>query len=200
MKKLSLLALALTFLCLAPQVGQAQSRRTVRKTYKPYVTPPADIDTRWASSHSPWDFSGVIGIYNPGFGLGGRVAYRIVDNIVSDVDDSLSLEFGLGWVGASNTYGGTSVSYSLIELPAMGRWDFRLRNTNFIVGPQLGLSYLAGSSVTGGNNQTYSTPGGSIYLELGGFGIYRFSEKWGARADLKVGGYFSFTFGATYFL
>ncbi|CAM6005659.1 unnamed protein product [Sphagnum balticum] len=169
------------------------------KRYKPYVTPSNPIDTRWASVHSPWDFTAMLGIYNPGFGFGARAAYRILNSILEDVDDSLSVEAGIGYIGASNTYGGVNSSYSLIEIPVLARWDFRLDNARFVVGPLAGFSFLGGSSVTV-NGTNYSTGGGTLYFEVGGEGMYRFNDNWAIRANLEFGGYFNIAAGATYFL
>jgi len=197
MKHLRLALVILTIIIGITDITHAQSpRRPVRK-YRPYVTPSNPIDTRWANDHSRWDFSGLLGLYNPGFGADARVAYRVLNSVLEDVDDSLSAEVGIGFVGQTNTYGGQSVSTSLVEIPLLARWDFRINNTNFIVGPNVGFGILAGNSVTV-NNVSYST--GGFYFLIGGQGIYKFNEHWGARANVDFGGYTNFSIGATYFL
>lgn len=180
------------------QLSHAQTRRPVKK-YRPYVTPSNPVDTRWALAHSPWDFSGLAGLTsNPGgFGLNGRVAYRVMNSILEDVDDSLSAEVGIGFVAVTNTFNGQSVSYSLLEIPILARWDFRINDTKFIVGPNLGVGILAGSAVTV-NNVSYSV--GGVNFLIGGQGIYRISEKIGIRANVDFGGYTSFALGGTFFL
>jgi hypothetical protein len=179
-------------------VAQNTNNRRPVKKYKPYVTPANPVDTRWASSHSPWDFSGLLGLYNPGFGVNVRGAYRILDSILEDVDDSLSIEVGVGYVGASNTYGGVSSSYSLIEFPILGRWDFRLNNTKFIVGGNTGFVYFAGSNVTV-NGVSYNTNNG-LYFVIGGQAMYELNKNWAVRADVDFGGYTILSVGVTYFL
>jgi hypothetical protein len=198
--KFAVLVLSVFTILAEGQSGLAQTRRPapVRK-YKPYVTPANPVDTRWASAHSPWDFSGMLGLYSPGFGFGARVAYRVLNSVLENIDDSLSVEAGIGYIGATNTYGGVNSSYSLIEIPMLARWDFRLDNSRFVVGGNAGFSYLGGSSVTV-NGTNYSTGGGTLYFLLGGQGMYRFNDNWAVRANLDVGGYFSIAAGVTYFL
>jgi hypothetical protein len=198
--KYAVMALSVFAVLSAGPFTFAQTRRpAAAKKYKPYVTPANPIDTRWASAHSPWDFSGMLALYSPGFGFGARAAYRILNSVIEDVDDSLSVEAGIGYIGASNTYGGLSQSYSLIEIPILARWDFRLDNARFVVGGNAGFSYLGGSSVTV-NGTNYSTGGGTLYFLLGGQGMYRFNDNWAVRANLDFGGYFSIAAGVTYFL
>jgi hypothetical protein len=175
----------------------AQNKKPVRK-YRPYVTPANPVDTRWAAAHSPWDFSGLLGLYNPGIGVQALGAYRVLNSVLEDVDDSLSVEAGIGYVGATNTYGGVSVSYSLFEIPVLARWDFRLSNARFVVGGNAGFVYMAGSNTTV-NNVSYNTGTGLFFL-IGGQGMYRFNDNWAVRVNIDVGGYTIFAVGATYFL
>src|ERR1700677_2007586 len=126
--KFTVMVLSVFAILVQGNLSFAQTRRAPAKKYNPYVTPANPVDTRWAQAHSPWDFSAMLALYSPGFGVGARAAYRILDSLIPDVDDSMSIEAGIGYVGASNTYGGLSVSYSLIEIPVLARWDFRLDN------------------------------------------------------------------------
>jgi hypothetical protein len=180
------------------QASFAQTRRAPVRKYKPYVTPANPVDTRWAAAHSPWDFSGLLGLYNPGFGFGARAAYRILNSVIEDVDDSMSIEAGFGYIAATNTFGGISFSYSLIELPILARWDFRFVNSRLVVGGNAGFGILVGSSVTN-NGVSYSTGAGLNFL-LGGQGMYRFNDNWAVRATFDFGGYTSILAGVTYFL
>jgi hypothetical protein len=195
--KLALVILAVIFGGVQATHAQQQQKRVVRK-YKPYVTPASPIDTRWANAHGPWDFSGLLGLYNPGFGIDARIAYRVLNSILEDVDDSLSVEVGVGFVSATNTYGGQSISTSLLEIPILARWDFRINNTNFIVGPNLGIGILTGASTTV-NNVTYTT-GPGFGILIGGQGMYRFTDHWAGRVNVDFGDYTALTLGATYFL
>jgi hypothetical protein len=176
-----------------PGRAEAQSRNS-RASYTP-----SDVDTRWADRTGPWDFTGLLGLYNPGFGISARGAYRILDDVIRDVNDTLSIESGLGLVIVSDNVGGSSYSSTVFEFPVMGRWDFHLPDSKFTVGPQLGFTYLSGGSVTI-NGVNYSVRGGSVYVEIGGFARYDLNENWGLRFDLAVGGYTVIHFGATYFL
>lgn len=176
-----------------PPYGGTKTHRVTN----PYV--PSDLDTRWANHNGPWDFSGMLGLYNPGFGLEGLAAYRIVDNLIPNIDDSLSVESGLGYISVNDSVAGTNVSYSTFEVPIMGRWDFRLNDSRIIVGPRAGFTYLSGGTVTIGGT-SYSVRGGGLYLQIGGFGIFRFNDQWAGRAGIAVGGYTTLTLGVTYFL
>lgn len=198
MRKIKLALVILAVIFGGTQSSNAQQKRTTVRKYKPYVTPASPIDTRWAAAHGPFDFSGLLGLYNPGFGVDARIAYRILNSILEDIDDSLSIEAGIGFVTASNTYGGSSVSYSLLEIPIVARWDFRINNTNFIVGPNLGVGILTGNNVTV-NNVSYTT-GPGFGILIGGQGMYKFTDHWAGRLNVDFGGYTALTLGATYFL
>jgi hypothetical protein len=195
--------LAITLATLIITLGSFSQNASARATYqspKKYVAPaPTGIDTQWADSHGPWDFSGLLGLYNPGFGFEALAAYRVADNLINDLDESLSVETGIGYSYANDTYFGTGISYSQIEVPFMARWDFRIPNSRFIAGPRGGFNYFTAGTATV-NNVQITQRGGALYLQLGGFGMYNFNDKWAARVQLMFINYTVITFGATYFL
>ncbi len=179
--------------------AQAQTPRRKAPAARPakyeYRTPVAST-----MPASPWDFSAMLGLYNPGVGFGALAAYRILDQVLHEGDNSLSFESGINFVSVSDSVASSSVSYTLIEIPFQARWDFRLSEGKLIVGPRAGFNYLSGSSVTINNvNYTISRSGG-IFFQLGGFGMYRFTENLAARIGIGFGGYTSIMLGLNYAL
>jgi hypothetical protein len=147
-----------------------------------------------------WDFSGLLGLYNPGTGFGVRAAYRILDDVLPSADDALAVEAGVSFVGVSDTVIGTNVSYSLIEIPIHARWDFFVANQKMIVGPVAGLNYITASSVTiGGASYSISRSGG-VFFQLGANGIYYFTDNLGVQAQLLIGSYTTLGIGINYAL
>ena len=180
--------------------GSAVAQNRGYQAPKKYVSSgPSFIDSQWAQSHSPWDFSGLLGLFNPGFGFEALGAYRVADNVLTNIDDSLSIEAGLGFFAASSNVIGGSYSYSEVEIPIMARWDFRIPNSKFIAGPELGFTYFTAGTVTV-NNVQYAQSGGGLYLQLGGFGMWQFNDKFAIRGELKIINYTVIAFGVTYFL
>lgn len=175
--------------------AQAQSKRSQgeKKTYS--------YEKYENSTHNHvWDFSAVIGLYNPGTGFGARAAYRIVDDLIPSANDSLSIESGLSFISVSESVLGVSSSYSVVEIPVHARWDFHVANKKLLVGPVAGFNYLTASSVTvGGQTVTVSRSGG-VYIQLGGSGIYYFSDNFGAQAQLLIGSYTTLMLGINYAL
>lgn len=156
-----------------------------------YSTP---TKTHYSSSYSPWDFSAMLGLYNPGVGFGGLAAYRIVDGLLpSSNENNLAVEAGFNFISFTSSLG--SVAYSVIEIPMHARWDFKVMDGKLIVGPIAGFNYWISSGYTfAGTN--YSI--GGLFLQLGGSAIYNFTENFGARAQLAVGGFTALTIGITY--
>ena len=122
-------------------------------------------DTAWSSNYGPLDFSGTLGFYDGRFGMQALAAYRLVDSIIRDINESLSVEAGIGQLGVGT-----------FEIPIMARWDFRVNNTKFIFGPKAGLTYVPNK----------------VNFQIGAMGIYQFMEEFGARADLLLGSYTTF--------
>jgi hypothetical protein len=193
-KQLSVLALALLLTL------SAQAKTPVKGTSTPPKKTYYETHTRYSSDASPWDFSAMLGLYNPGTGFGALAAYRIVDDLLPNATDSLSIESGLNYVNISDTIASTSVSYSVIEIPIQARWDFKILDNKLIVGPRAGLNYLTAQSVSiGGTSYSVSRSGG-LYFQLGGFAIYKFNENWGARAGLAIGSYTTLSLGVNFAL
>jgi hypothetical protein len=166
---------------------------------KKFVASSSDIDSQWADSHGPWDFTGVLGLFNPGVGFQALGAYRINDNLIKNVDESLSFETGIGYLVANDSYAGASVVYSEIEIPFMARWDFRIPKTKVIAGPRMGFTYLSAGTITSQAVQV-TMRGGALYYQMGGFGMYQINDQWAARVQLMFVNYTDLTFGVTYFL
>lgn len=149
---------------------------------------------------TPWDFSGMLGLYNPGVGFGVLAAYRVTDSILPHVDQSLSVESGLNFISVSDNLAGSSISYSLIEIPIQARWDFYMAQGKLLVGPRAGFDFLTGTSVTV-NGVSYSIArSGGLYFQIGGSAIYYFSPQFGVRANLSIGGYTTLAIGVNYAL
>lgn len=153
----------------------------------------------WASHYGPWDFSGLLAFNTPGIGFQALAAYRIVDHLVEDLDDTLSIESGIGYLSASDTYFNTTYTYTYFEIPIMARWDIHIRDSKFTLSPRAGFYYLTGGTTTV-NGVSVTTRGGSLYVQLGGAAFFHLSDEWALRADLAVGGFTNISFGATYFL
>jgi hypothetical protein len=179
----------------------AQQHRTHRTTHT--TTPSYTSSYNSYSSTapaSPWDFSGQLLIWNPGVGFHALAAYRVLDNVVPNLDNSLSVESGLGFVSISDSVNGLGVSYSFIEIPIMARWDIRIRDSNFIVGPRAGFEYLAGGGSVTVNGVNVNVRGNSLYFQFGGFGEYKFNSQWAARVDLMLVNWTAINLGVAYFL
>jgi len=189
----------LTLFITTPMASAQSHRRSSTHTTTTYSHYDADIDTHWGNTHSPWDFAALLGFYNPGTGFGGRAAYRVLDNVLPNVDDSLSVESGLGIISVSDSTPGGSYSITIFEIPILARWDFRIPDTKLILSGTLGFDYLSGGTVTI-NGQSYAVRGGTVYVQIGGVGQYMFNENWGARLGLAVGGFTLITLGGTYAL
>src|SRR5437763_1197669 len=86
----------------SPKPRSAPVRRT---EVAPHYT---SYGSRWASRTGPWDFSGMLGAYNPGIGFEALAAYRIVDSVIENAaDNTLSLESGIGYISTSDTIAGS---------------------------------------------------------------------------------------------
>lgn len=180
----------LTLLCLfVVSTASAQAKKT-------YAHEKYQNTTR----NHEWDFSAMIGLYNPGTGFGARAAYRIVDDILPSANDSLSIEGGLTFVSVSESFVSTNVSYSVIEIPIHARWDFHLANNKFIVAPEAGLNYMTAGTVSVGGVPYTAARGGGVFVQLGVSGIYYFTENLGARAQLLIGSYTTLGIGLNYAL
>ena len=158
---------------------------------------------KWAQHYGPWDFSGLLALNNPGFGFQALGAYRFLDNVIPDLDDTMSFETGLGFISVSENlnvpgYNNNS-TYSYIEIPIMVRWDIHLPASRFTVGPTAGFYYLSGGTQTV-NGVNASTRGGNLYFQLGAVGFFQLSDQFALRAQVGVGGYTNLSFGVTYFL
>jgi hypothetical protein len=202
MLKNSLKNFALITLCTAfavTAVAKTPVKQTTTKQSAPAKRDYYETHTRFSDSSSPWDFSAMLGLYNPGVGFGGLVAYRLVDELISG-NNSLSVESGLNYVSVSDTLVGSSISYSVIEIPIQARWDFKVLDGKLIAGPRAGFDFLTASSVSI-NGVSYSiSRSGGLYFQLGGFAIYRFTEHLGVRANLSIGSYTTLGIGLNYAL
>ncbi|MBK9293954.1 MAG: hypothetical protein IPM57_05840 [Oligoflexia bacterium] len=188
---LSVFCLVLTMFFL--DQAQAQSKRQTKKTYS------YEQYENSVKEHE-WDFTGLIGLYNPGTGFGARAAYRIFDDILPSSNDTLSVESGLTFISVSESVLGVNSSYSYIEIPVHARWDFHVANKKLLVGPVAGFNYLTSATVTiNGQPYTISRSGG-LFVQLGASGIYYFNENFGARAQLLVGSYTTLIVGVNYAL
>lgn len=148
-------------------------------------------------SRSPWDFSLMLGLYNPGTGFGALGAYRIVDGLLpGNTQNDLVLESGFNYVSFSNSILGISYGYSQIEIPIVARWDFILMDGKMIIGPRAGFSFFTAS--TYGTGFTAVSVGGGLGVNVGGYGIYYFSDNFGIRVNLNVGSYTTLGIGINY--
>lgn len=174
--------LLLGLLIFTTVASEAQTRR--RKPYQSpsYSTPKSspsyesNYSSSYASSPSRLDFSGTVGFHFSGFGVLGLAAYRVLDDVLFQYDNSVSIESGVGAIFWDTTS---------VEIPIMGRWGFKIPNSDFTAGPRIGGAYLSG-------------PGG-FFGQVGGFGMYKYNSDISIRADLGFGGYTSLMVGATYF-
>jgi hypothetical protein len=159
-----------------------------------------DADTRWAHEYGPWDFSGLVGWYSPALGIQALAGYRILDNVIPDVDESLSLESGVTVVTANESVTGMGVSRTSFEIPLLARWDFRIPDTPLMVGPIAGFSYLSNSATVSLNGVTDTSRGSGLFFRAGAFGMYRLQEQIWLRADFITGSYNTFQVGMAYAL
>lgn len=203
MRVLSFL-MVIAFLFASVESEGRKRRKRRRKPPETYSQPavsdpepyPLEIDQRHSDLNSPWDVTGNLGWFNPGIGFGALGAYRVVNNIIRNFDDTLSVEAGLNIVSVSETLGGVTTDYTALEIPVMGRWDMRLKRTKFTVAPLAGFSIVTGGTQTV-NGVNYDTRGG-LYIRIGAAGFYEIDSKWLARAQLTFGSYSALTFGVTY--
>ncbi len=173
-------------------------KKVITATHAQNVVPHSVYDRHGTT---PWDFSGMLSLYSPGFAIGGLAAYRLTDNLLPKVDQSLSVESGVNAIFVNDNYGGASVSYSLIEIPVQARWDFYFDQGKFLVGPRAGFNFLAGSSNVTVNGTSYSiNRGGGVYFQLGASGMYYFNPQWAVRAIIELGGYTTLALGLNYAL
>ncbi|MCC6277017.1 MAG: outer membrane beta-barrel protein [Oligoflexia bacterium] len=191
----------LSAIILSAQLALAQGARSGKYTTGAQTSKTlSEEDRSWANEYGPWDFTAFVGFYNPGMGIQGLAAYRLLDSVLPNVDDSLSLESGLGFVSASETLGGQSVSYTAIEFPIQARWDFRIPDTAFMVGPRAGINYLTAGGSTTVNGVTYKSRGSEIYFQAGGHATYRLTEQWWLRTQVMFGSYTSIAVGGSFAL
>jgi hypothetical protein len=200
----NLIAVLLAFLSLS-SISLAETRSKSSAVKKPTRTHVVEESKTYSdgsrTSHKlgPWDFSGTLGLDNPGVVLEFNAAYRVSDYVVEDLDDSLSIESGLGFITVSDNWGPYSYSYTAVMIPIMARWDIHLRDSKFTLSPRAGFDYLTGGSQTV-NGVNVSTRGGALYFQVGGVGFYDLSDRVALRAGLAVGGFTTINFGVTYFL
>ena len=136
---------------------------------------------KWPTKANPWDVTGQIGLYNTATGLGGLAAYHVLDDVVNDLDDALSVEFGLTYVyWNSGFYGNIVASGSAIEIPVMARWDIYLSDKTWVVSPRAGLTYVTSQG---------------LGFQLGASAMYPLDERLAIRGGLSIGTYTTFAFG-----
>lgn len=173
------------------------------KNTKRPATPTYSYDSAPAYAHrgdTPWNFSAMLGLYNPGVGFGGLAAYHITDSFLPRTSQSFYVESGLGFVSVSDTVAGSSVSYMLVEIPIQARWDFHLAGGKFDVGPRAGFNYLTGASVTVNGTSYTIARSSALYFQIGASGIYYFSDRFGVRAQIAFGGYTTLSVGLNFSL
>ncbi|MDZ4678704.1 MAG: outer membrane beta-barrel protein [Oligoflexia bacterium] len=182
-------------------VANAQATAPKSKSY-PTAESAAltDADTKWADEYGPWDFSGLVGWYSPALGIQALAAYRVMDNLIPDLDESLSLESGITLVTSNENVSGMGVTRSSFEIPIAARWDFRIPNTPIMAGPAAGFSYLNNSAVVNVNGQNDTNRGSGMFFRAGIFGMYRLQEQMWLRTDLTTGSFTTFKLGMTYAL
>ncbi len=159
----------------------------------------SESHSSFSSGSSPWDFSAIFGMYPPGIGFGGLVAYKVMDSLLQNTKNSLSAEVGLNYVSYSSTLLGSSYSYSVIEIPIKARWDFTFLDGKLVAGPRLGFNYNTAGTYSV-NGITYTGFSSGLAFQIGGFGIYKFSDNFGARVNLDIGSYTTIGLGLTYFM
>ncbi len=121
-----------------------------------------------------------------GFGLGywnnisihGRYSYRILDQgFLPDINNSISLEGGLGSTYYGNIAAGTNVVG--LTFVAVARWDLQYDPTWIFFG-NVGLSYTAVI-----NASTSDVRGGGFFPALGIGAMYNMQPEWALRADFS---------------
>jgi hypothetical protein len=179
--------------------GSAKKTVTPTKVVKHEESVEYSDGSRRSKHLGPWDFSSTIGLDNPGIEIEFLGAYRVSDYILDDLDDSLSIEAGLGFLTVTDTNNGNSYTYSPIAIPIMARWDIHIRDSKFTLAPRAGFTYLSGGTVNvGGVN--FTTRGNNLYFQLGGVGFYELNENFSLRAGIAIGGFTSLNVGLTYLL
>lgn len=131
-----------------------------------------------------WDGSALLGFSGPGIGIQGLVAYRVIDDVLREADDSMSFETGVGIISASDSFK-KNHSATVFEIPLKMRWDIHVRNSKFTVSPDAGFVYISEDGLN---------------IQIGVSGIYSYSSNMKLRFGIDVGGFSTLFVGLNFLL
>jgi len=115
--------------------------------------------------------------YFDGFGLQGRYAARLLDNVIPDLNNSLYIEGGIGMTFYGKVSGTDGVTG--FHFIVTGRWDFQVNHDWTLFG-NLGFGYNAVSS-----GKKAGVSGGGFFPAGGVGAMYALNQDWALRADLS---------------